>query len=160
MPSQVRDILEVVVASAVIAGFAMMFGVSIYRRLKDQDTNENENYIYVATALAGLVGGIVATAFGQQLPAAANTASNPVPVQQPVASGNSLNPIDLWQDWTGQQRLFAIYGFVYVILGILAIFTWAVRGKGTGSKESRLVTNLASVSIGLFVAVAQALFTR
>ena len=115
------------------------------------------NLEYVGTALAGLVGGFVAAAFGQKYPAAQPRAATPeaAPSRFRVAA-HSLGsyaraaepqavtgaPLSV-TDWVGTA-----YIIVYFVVGILAAIVWVLS-----SAPPEMVKNLAMIVLGLAVAI-------
>src|SRR4029077_6763343 len=83
------QVLTIVLAFVAILGFAGIYGFEIYKAFarpcqsssivtaaapdaKVQSEDIQDPYAYVATALVGLVGGVVAVMFGQPLPKTAS----------------------------------------------------------------------------------------
>jgi hypothetical protein len=165
MNPKVARFLAGSVALAAIAGFAVMYGRAIwfvFTSKVDPVTSKPE-FVYVATALAGLVGGVVAMFFNEQLP---DDTTGPQqrknePPTTPSKTGlkaaglalkRSIYPAD------GRDRLFSIvssiYVIVYFIIGVLAIIALVTAS----SSMPDLVKNLALISAGLFVAIARSFF--
>jgi hypothetical protein len=70
VPPNIVAILTVLLAFTCIVAFAGMFSWGIYRVWAKQPAPDNEGFVNVATALAALVGGIVAVGFNQPTKAA------------------------------------------------------------------------------------------
>jgi len=147
------------IASCVVAGFAIMYGRAIFLvwAASGHPVEFQPEYVYVATALAGVVGGVAAMIFNEQLPDDPQ-ARTPKALATPSASGpkaafaalvNSVVPQG------GANRMFSIVSSAYVIAyflaGMAAIATWVTASANTPD----LVKNLALISIGLFVAIAR-----
>lgn len=160
MSPKVLRFLVALVAISVIAGFGFMYGIAIFAVWQDPGKKLDfpPNYVYVATALAGLVGGVVAMIFNEKLPD--DPAGPPGEPATPSATGRAaattalmaaVNPRD-----PGNQ-LFAAVSSVYVICyfftGVAAIVTWVMV-----SETAELVENLALISFGLFIAIARSSF--
>jgi hypothetical protein len=67
----IRQILTLFMVVAAILAFAGMFGLGFYQTWNsppDTTPKYSEPFLYVAIALAALVGGIVAVGFGQKPP--------------------------------------------------------------------------------------------
>jgi hypothetical protein len=161
MSKQVRRLLAAAVAILVIIGFGILYGYAFWRTWAGQ-YNPAPQYIYVATALSGLVAGIVAMIFDQKLPD-----QPPKPGKNRSASiGNSK--ASGWRAGLSALRgsvtivpnpdLLEIVSVAYVLLyftaGIAAIATWIISKDNTPD----LVKNLALISLGLFVAIARSFF--
>jgi hypothetical protein len=98
-----------------------------------------QSHMFVATALVGLIGGIVAIEFGQPPPTIPGASIlNQV---QYLFSAADLKPVVL-----------SLYAVTYVICGLAAIATWVIKTK----VATPLVATLAQVSFGLFIAIARA----
>jgi len=112
------------------------------------------NFEFLASALAGLVGGIVAAAFGQKLPNPPGKALGHPPAGMRLAMklnafGKFVSPTD--KDLP-RQVLAAAYAVIYIGLSVWAIIVWARDIPYT----PKLTNNLAVVSIGLFIAIITA----
>jgi hypothetical protein len=161
LPPEVRTLFAVVISLSALVGFVTLFGSAIWETWRSaQKPQPAENYLYVGTALAGLVGGIVATGFGQRPP----EGSPPVPglVPDPVSAGMIVfnNVVDLGYFVTAGLQLTrpevvgTVYAGLYIILGIASIVTWVAKP----AVASDLVRNLASVTIGLFLPIVSSFF--
>ena len=67
VPPSVIEVLAAALAIVAILGFAVMFVIDIYRIWSapaGQTPVDNQAFLYVATALAALIGGFVAVSFG------------------------------------------------------------------------------------------------
>jgi len=167
-PSWIRGFMAVI-AAGVFVGFGYMYGAAIIKvwASPDKKIEFPPEYVYVATALAGLVGGVAAMIFNEKLPddpAARPAAPAGPPAAQPTtpsASGPAAAATAFVQaviPGDGKNRLFAVVSSMYVIgyflAGVAAIVTWVRVSENTAD----LVKNLALISIGLFVAIARSFF--
>lgn len=131
LPAAALESLTVGMAFLLICFFASLFGWTVFQTWRAAPGNPpkySDAFVYVTTALASLVGGIVAVAFGQ-----------------PQALARSL-------DWLA--ILTIIYAAIYVVFGILALTTWIFRTRET----SALLKTLATTFLGLAVPVVTAFF--
>ncbi len=159
------------IAIAAIVGFTFMYSRAILLgwNTPDKKVEHNPEYVYVATALAGLVGGVFAMVFKVEPPPAnpqqaavavvnsndGTTESTPTNDPPVVNRGtrilHALNPLS-------HQKLLdamtAIYAIAYFSIGVAAIATWVRLGANTAD----LVKNVALISIGLFLAIARTFF--
>lgn len=122
------DALKVVMALAAILGFVVLLGLGIVRTWRAKlppPPSFSDGYLYVSTALAALVGGIVAVEFHQQ------------PLHGSFVA------------WIAANLLIAIYALSYVVLGLAAVVTWVSRSDLTPP----LVKNLATTFLGLAVLI-------
>ncbi|RPJ60333.1 MAG: hypothetical protein EHM23_10770 [Acidobacteria bacterium] len=144
MRVKVVQILTVFLALAALAGFALIFGQGIKASLPPKNpgphlVTEEQNggqsgtdpLIYVATALAALVGGIVAVTFGVESTEQQPTKKTP------------------FKDW-----LTAAYAVTYVLFGVAAVAVWVVHPTGT----VELVRNLATTFLGLALPIVTQYF--
>jgi len=156
MDPRIRLALTVLISLLVIGGFAAVFAKGILDTWQAKGTVPpfSETYLYVATALAGLVGGLVAAGFGQKLPETPPgrdlaREAQPSRVARRLANLGAIVLPGQTQDW---QRLMAsLYAVVYILWGVLAIITWVAKSPVCPD----LVKNLASISFGLFLAIAR-----
>ena len=125
--------LTVVLAVAAILGFAALFGfglIQTWQKRTPPPPEYSDAYLYVSTAIAALVGGIVAVAFGVEPP-------------KPT----------LWvTDWN--QGLIGLYALIYIILGVGAAATWVAKSDVTPP----LVKNLATTFLGLAIPIVSTFF--
>jgi peptidoglycan/LPS O-acetylase OafA/YrhL len=112
-----------------------------------KDVQPKPNFEFIAASLAGLVGGIVAAAFGQKLPD--NTRNNFRLTAKLDAFGGFLTP---FKSEPPREILAAAYALIYIGMSVWAIFVWVADKPFT----PKLTDNLAVVSIGLFIAIVTA----
>jgi hypothetical protein len=148
IPAPVVRILVALLALAAIVAFLLMFGIGILNVLRarpGEPPAHNEAFVYVATAVASLVGGIVAVGFGIKPPG-----GNGSRLKASVSSlGTLALPKIEWKEVIG-----SIYAIVYIILGIAAVTVWVIKPNET----SALVKNLATTFLGLAIPIAAGFF--
>src|SRR5258707_284146 len=120
IPSKVIQILKAAIALVAIVAFAWMFGYGMYKIWKNIASSDSEPYLYVATSLATLVGGIVAVGFGQPPPKPSGSLT-----KDSFAGLGKLAAAQ--QDLNWAAILGGTYAVVYVVLGIAAIATWVIE---------------------------------
>ncbi len=108
------------------------------------DFTDNVNYL--ATALAGLIGTVVASMFGQEL---GENKARAAPGAQAVAAANHLL-IDVG-GW--RNKLSTFYAITYFLFGFIAIATWAFS-----LYSPEMIKNLATISLTLLLAIARSFF--
>lgn len=154
MPPVVRTWMTIALTLIVLLGFTAMVTYGIYQTWTGDTTPSfTDAYLYVATGLTGLVGGIVAAGFGQKPPQTAagsetareKTARNIDGLGNLVLAGKAVQ---------AKGIVAAVYAGVYLLLGVVAIVTWVAKSSVTPD----LVKNLASVAIGLILPIAQGFF--
>lgn len=123
-----------IAAYAIVSGIAIL---AVWNAVGSAPT-PGEPLTYLFTALAGLVGGIVAVAFGvssetEKLGGLSNLST----------AGASA------KDWIG-----GVYVVVYLVVGIAAVVTWSLRDPLT----SELVKNLAMVTVGMIIPIVAGYF--
>lgn len=163
IPLWIYDLLAALCAWAVLFGFVLMYVPPILRcwqgesdlpsaaetvkpeEAEKKPSTQEELYAYVATALTGLVGAVVAMVFSIRIPPTTVTRSGLTAAG--VAIQRSLRPrLELsWQQW-----LAVAYSLTYLVLGIAAIVT-ALAASG----HSALVQNYALISFGVIIAIVQ-----
>jgi hypothetical protein len=132
---------------------ALVGFVIVYRKLLatpwTEQVQPKANFEFLASSLTGLVGGIVAAAFGQKLP---DPPGQHVTLTRRLnAFGKFMSPFDHEQ---ARKILAAAYVLVYIAISIWAIVVWA----GDHPYTPKLTNNLAVVSIGLFAAIVTSYF--
>lgn len=137
-------IAYVVAALAVLAilGYAIVGGIAlvdVWNAQGDVAPTPGEPLTYVFTALAGLVGGIVAVAFG---------------VSPPGQKLNGLGNVST-AGLSAQQWIGALYVVVYLLVGLTAVVIWFMKEPVT----SELVKNLAVVTVGMIIPIVAGFFT-
>jgi hypothetical protein len=163
MPDRAKTILSVGLAIVALIGFLLAFGYSILYAWTGplppaQDALVSQaRFIFVANLLAGLIGGVVATGFGQQLPSPpdnppANPPDNP-PANPPSIAESVGNITDagnvLPRRWT--NIIGTGYALIYFLIGLAAIISWLIKGDDIPD----IVNNISGVCLGLIVAIVQ-----
>lgn len=140
--------LRAFLALAALLGFMYLYGRAIIEAftLRANPPVYNNAYVYVATSLAGLVGGVAATSLGQALPGRGL-------MRRFSFLGKVVAP---FQAENLQNTLGIGYTLVYTIFGIAAIAAWVTSPEP--SKLVEMVTNLGLIFIGLVLATAQNFF--
>ena len=129
-----------------ISTVALMGFVIIYWKLLTTEwsrVNQPDKPLeYLASSLSGLVGGIVAAAFGQKLPNPAVDQSQLI--KKLNSFGRFISPLEKNPP---REILATVYVIVYLGMSIWAIIVWI------GDNAPKLIDNLAVVSIGLIIAI-------
>jgi hypothetical protein len=129
--------------------FAVVFSVLIVASFLDETPAwiQGDFPTSLATALAGLVGGVVAIGLGQTSPGLSSRQN----------TANSIaNVTGLITDSVGRRSLLAYaYVYVYLILGVAAIITSVVVSEQAPDS----VKNLASIFVGLVIPIARGYFS-
>jgi hypothetical protein len=159
-----RRFLAGLVAILAIAGFGFLYGYGIalcWIAPTETTRSFNPEYVYVATALAGLVGGVVAMTFNERLPDAPPQAARQAGATgaTPSASGFRAGLTAIKNTFTGGKVdvlafISTVYVIVYFLVSCLAIITWIKLSDHTPD----LIKNLALIGIGLFIAIARSFF--
>lgn len=155
-----RRFLAGLVAILAIVGFGFLYCYGIvlcYIAPTGTTPSFNPEYVYVATALAGLVGGVVAMTFNEKLPDAPRQAG--ATGATPSASGLRAGLTAIKNTFTqGKIDVLAFISTAYVIIyffvSFFAIAIWIKRSDHTPD----LIKNLALIGIGLFLAIARSFF--
>lgn len=166
MPANLKSVLVFIMAILALAGFAFMTGFAIYQTaIMDRIPVFSEPYVYVANILAGLVGGVVAVGFGQAPPPTAPIVSNAlqrnlrgladfIVANKPKPLTATSTAAALTTPPSSAKEIIAfIYVIVYLLCAVAAIIVWVAD-----SNVPDIVKNLATVSIGMIVAIVTAFF--
>ena len=167
MPTNLVRFLAGLIAILALSGFLILYGagISICLHHRHEPMHKfGDAYVYVATALAGLVGGVAAMLFNEKLPDAPpvpkpNPPSPSADFATPSASGVHASITALRNSITGSttdvlRTVSAAYVIVYFATGFMAVSTWIIVADNTPD----LIKNLALIVIGLFVAIARSFF--
>jgi hypothetical protein len=104
---------------------------------------------YFMPGLTALVGGVVATAFG--VPSPKDQTPGPTERLSNLVAGQLVSKSDGIRRWVGRS-----YILLYLILGALAAFTWAIKGGDT----VMFVRTLAPAWGGLVLPIAASFFSE
>lgn len=174
MNPKYRNILVLALVVGALLSFAVMSGIAVRDTIKaKKDTKEKkapehgEPFTYVASILAGLVGGIVAAGFGQSPPSkpgggvADSLTRNAVGLGDFIVENKREGQPSRMADGDdsstpskAKEVVGIVYAAVYFVIGIANIVAWIYANE----EASILVKNLATVSIGLFVSIVTAFF--
>jgi hypothetical protein len=156
-PPVIRALVAFLALGSIIA-FAVIFGVGIGDVVSAKNgtpPNPNDAFLYVATALATLVGGIVAVGFGVPMPTPQKDESGPGrPAGNPSLVSQSIDGLgSLAVPLTAvRQVIGALYAIVYMSFGVAAGVVWLANSEET----SDLVKNLATTFLGLVIPIVAA----
>lgn len=142
IPSKVLSVIVAILALVAVLAYGVVGVISIVDvfRATSGPPVPGEPVTYVFTALSGLVGGIVAAAFGVSPP------SRKLDGLANVSTGG-LQAVQ----WIGLA-----YVLIYLIVGVGAIVAWMMCGDLT----SDLVKNLAVVTIGMVIPIVAGYFAK
>jgi hypothetical protein len=138
--------LRALLAVLALLGFIFLFGRAIIEAFSAASTpNYSDAYVYTATVLAGLVGGVAATGLSQQLPDREQGFWNGL--------GKMLAPL---QPENLQKNLAVVYTVIYILTGVAALIAWVAAKPEAPVNE--MLKNLALIFLGLAIATAQSFF--
>lgn len=142
-------LISAILSVLALLGFGVLYAVAMWRSWHSKPGLE-QNFVFLATSLAGLVGGFVASMFGQALPDAPN---GPIAFIKSCAAhvGRLVTTQrkELASKTSGTVLIGLAYVIAYFTVGIAAIVTWLFIPN-----LSDLVKNLALIVMGLVVAIA------
>ncbi len=146
MPPKAIKWLTFILSVLALIGFVVVYW-KLLTTVWTKDSQPQPNFSFLASSLAGLVGGIVAAAFGQKLPKSAGFRTRLM--NKLSAFGGFIGPIS-----DGSLRVIMAVGYavVYIVMSIWAIVVWA----GDKPNTPELTNNLAIISLGLFAAIVTA----
>ncbi|HLV34964.1 MAG TPA: hypothetical protein VKY59_07625 [Spirillospora sp.] len=161
MPDDISLIGSILISTVIIILFIYLYASALFQTWRNpaNPPKFGERYVYVATALAGLVGALVAAGFNQQLPEAVIEAAlaeegieqslDQLPQQDILeAVGAAVLPSST-EEW---RTLFSIiYSFSYLALGIASLVTWVKEEYQTPD----FVKSLASIFFALMLAIGR-----
>lgn len=133
-------------ALVALLGFIYLYGRAMIDTVRSAQPAYSDAYIYLATTLAGLVGGVGATGLGQN--AYAMRANRARSVWSGL--GQWLAP---FSTETLQETLAMAYTVVYTIFGIAALVVWAAAKPD--QPVLPMIRDLGLIFLGLVVATAQ-----
>jgi hypothetical protein len=144
-PSVIRFLAGALAVVAVLA-FAVMFTsdiVRVWSAPAGQPPADNQAFLYIATAIAALVGGFVAVSFGIKPSKASPQESL---LKRNVHSLGKLLMIG------PSQVIGSAYLIIYLVIAVAACGTWAVHPNET----TPLIKNLALTFVGLIIPIVTA----
>jgi hypothetical protein len=165
IPNPVVRALVALIALGAIIAFAWLTWIACQEVMDAADgvaPTPSDAFVYVATAIGALVGGIVAVGFGVPAPPSGPTPGTPTPgTPTPGTPTPGPNPslLKTSVDALGSLALpiasairaviGSIYAIVYVGFGIFAGVVWV----GNSNETSDVVKNLAVTFIGLVIPI-------
>jgi len=167
MPDAARVIISIVLSATALLLFVVLYSIELRKAWRHATTAAdpiNDKLSYVATAVAGLVAAIVATALSLPVPqppvdqepgthgsaTSATTTTSPGksrPTLMVLALGNTIAGRTATQTW--KEGLAIAYAIAYILIGAAAIVTWVVRDP------SSLIKTQALTFFGLLIAAAK-----
>ena len=113
---------------------------------------ENSALMHITSALTGLVGGIVAAAFGVK-----SEDREPTLQQQSIREikfqrvGAYVYPT---QDVKTKEKMGNLYAWAYIVVGIFSLIVWAILNENA----TQSITNTGMTFLGMIVAIVGAFF--
>jgi len=153
------------IALALIAGFLFMYGFIIWKCWNATDCSKisvTPQFVYVATGLAGLIGGVVAMMFNEKLPvttqSVASAGANNGQVVSATGADATIRAATAVLTPSARdalQSISVLYVIGYFATGLAAIITWVM----IEIEVLDLIKNLALITFGLLLAVARSFLT-
>lgn len=146
-----KKLISILLSVAAIALFVVLYGLEIikaWQKLSSPGDPINTPSAYIATAVAGLVVAIIATALGVPVP-------DPPPARESRTRrmvkrlGDAVAGTREPADW--KRLLTAAFIVGYMVIGFAAIITWAVKSEYASS----LIKTQALTWLGLMLAVVR-----
>lgn len=148
--------LKIFLISITILGYAVLIAYCCIVSLKVTGVVPiSDPLIYVANGLCGLIGGIVASAFGVSIPETVRVNKSNYNSKMSVL-GSFIMTGNLRSVGNGSKskELFGkIYAWVYIIIGIAALVIW-IKDDFTHP----ILKNIATISFGLILIVVKNFF--
>ena len=165
LPAWILEMIACVFAWAVLFGFIACYTVPIYHCWREASAtvdakvdetpkpagtipNQTELYVYISTALSGLIGAVVAMIFSVQVP------TTPQGGRMQIVSLTLRKTFAISLALTWKQWLALGYVVGYLLLGVVAIVTSLVAPG-----HSAMVQNFALIVFGVILAIVQKLFS-
>jgi hypothetical protein len=165
MNPKLMRVFAALIAIALIAGFVLMYGYIIWKCWHSADCGKypvTSQFVYVATGLAGLIGGVVAMMFNEKLPVTSQSATDAPANGGQVASASGANAtfqaaaaVLTPSARDALQTISVLYVVGYFATGLAAIITWVL----INGEVLDLIKNLALIAFGLLLAVARSFLT-
>ncbi len=153
LPEVVRTILTALMVILTGLAFAGIFAWAMYQTWAASPglpPEYSEALLYVATAVAALVGGIVAVSFGLKPPQDGATSRLKRNLKGLSSIPGAPTAVVL------QPALLSAYALVYIVWGAAAIATWIFRSPETPD----IVKNLATTFLGMVIPIVGAFFSQ
>ena len=145
--------LRIFLVAVAILGYAALVAYSCIASVTAvKEPSISEPLIYVANALCGLVGGIVAVAFGVELPRQFYEGKSRYNRKMNALGSYIVNwKLSVKENNTDLKELFGIiYAWVYFIVGIAAIVIWVADDA-----PHVIVKNISTITLGLLIVVVK-----
>lgn len=159
-----RKLLEVMIVILAIFGYVAVSVYIFYEAFqlsKDPQYETNTAIAYIASGLTGLVGGIVAVAFGVEQDIPPNDPlikvvdhSSPKRMAMKTKSLGSLSSPNPSNGNNHREKIGMIYTVAYILIGLAAIIIWVFLDE----KASQSVKNMATTFLGLVLPIVIAYF--
>jgi len=125
----------------------------------DHPEGLNPALVHITNALTGMVGGIVAVAFGTKGPQSPRTSGDSIHYHNLQNLGNLVySPVKGSSDGTAtiQARFGFFYALAYILVGLAAMVIWIVLGDNTLGT----VTHMATTFLGMMVPIVATYFKK
>ena len=142
-------LLLVVAADIVFVWMFVVATLQTWRTPSGVPHQYTDAFLYVATALSALIGGVVAVGFGQKPPPAE-------PGTRAARSAVGLGRVAALHQGRWQEILATVYVISYLLLGVGAIATWVARSAET----PEVLKNLATTFLGMMLPIVAAYFSE
>jgi hypothetical protein len=123
---------------------------------KDYLGSIKSSLTYITSGLTGLVGGIVATAFGVKLPPTVKSKLNSIDNYNLKSLGRMVSASPNTPVEEGKGKLGFLYALAYIIIGVISIAIWIYLGDNTISE----VSNMATTFFGMMIPIVASFFNN
>ncbi|NAY93004.1 hypothetical protein GTQ34_13855 [Muricauda sp. JGD-17] len=154
-----RKAIIVFLAGAFLVGY-VIFSITLFKEafqiVANPDLTPNLVFMNITSALTGLVGGIVATAFGVQVPKSAPPKGVNIPISRRQLKMQSLGTYSSPAKEDKQKELFgSIYAWAYILIGLASVVIWAFLSTKTENVPQN-VANMGTTFLGMAIAIVGA----
>ena len=147
--------LEKFIVIVVIIGYVACMGYSFYLTIKIPGPVEiSMPLTYIMNGLCGLVGGIVASAFGVSLPDDSKDSPKRYKIKMNNLGKYLTFKKDIKEDSNTKTILGSIYAWAYILVGLFCIFLWL-----TDALPPEIIKNSATITLGLIIIIANNYFS-
>ncbi|SNR17685.1 hypothetical protein [Tenacibaculum jejuense] len=149
------NFIVIVALLGYIVSSVLLF-IEAFEVKENNELKANPALMYIASALTGLVGGIVAAAFGVK---SNDDTENENLENKPKSSGNTkmkrMGEFAMTaSDEKLKEKLGNLYAWAYILIGLASIVVWAILN--TDATQS--ITNAATTFVGMMLAIVGAFF--
>lgn len=148
-----EEIINFIVIVALL-GY-IITSILLFKEAFNQNEGSNPALMYITSALTGLVGGIVAAAFGVKVTPGEGVDATVTTQSATKVKFQRVGEFAMKSDSNSfKEKLGNLYTWAYILVGITSIVIWAMLGD----KATQSITNTGTTFVGMMVAIVGAFF--